>query len=439
MSKIDMFDTYRSMLKATRMEVTDEGFVRMEIDEGEYIPVTAKEGKLVVLPLPERLRDKKADEYEVFHLLRESIGSKDSDLLSRYRHWVINRLNLTIGTLGNVLLRTAASKAYLKAISPEQSAFLSFVDEADEEILKTWLALSDAASKPNQISQVFVSMYLKAAGTINGKSYNWVSVVNFPFFDELTHVVEDDRQYKDTPKVKRGQKPDGKVFDVPIRVKDRQVLLGLMKYLLPDLDISHHYNMGSNSQIAPALESLMRSFARIASHLNNLGDLFKGIDPSFDRQLADAQINLDWAEAFDDLDALWPQIRLVPRQNHASSEPITPPAPPQQAQPTAPWNQPAPAPTPYQQPPQPYQPAPQPMVSNGQSQVNDVLAALQGGRRGNVMPGYPQQQGYPQPGYPQLGYPQPMGYPQPGYPQVPPMYPQQAPQPYYPPQDRRRY
>jgi hypothetical protein len=442
MSTIDMFDTYKDLLATTGMEVTGEGFVRMEIEPGEYIPVTAKDQKVVALPFTERLRDKKVQEYEIFHLLKDG-GGKDSDLMSRYRHWLINRLNIVIGGLGGILLEIAANPTITKRLSPEQQAYLGMVADADAGSVEGFDKLADIASKANQIQQVFVSVYLQPAAVleINGtkQSFNRVARFNFPIFDELKNVIDADEDYKAAPKAKKPTKPDGKVFGAPVRVKDREIFVGLMKYMLPELDVPHHYDVGSNSRISPGLDAMMRGVLPLAAHLNAIMELFTGVEPGIDRTFKDMIIPLDWAEAFENLDVLWPQIRMVPTQSTGvinepepvdlrtqaqamPSPPGTPYGPP--VTPPPPWQ--APVSGPYGQPPQlygapqqPYGAPPPPSQrsnSNGTMDVSEMMRGL-GGRP-------PQQQQYPQQGYyPQApqGYPPAGGYPQQGgYMQQPP-------------------
>jgi hypothetical protein len=430
--QLDMFDVYRSMLRLARMETTSEGFVRMEIEPGEYIPVTAKDRKMVVLPLDERLRDPNVKDYEVFHLLRDN-GPKDSDLLARYRHWLINRFNLVIGGLGSVILKFIADKEITKRLSPHQKDFLDLIVDADagslerwkdiDETIKAWNNISEVAAKPNQIQQVFVSLYLSQATTLRGQSYHRVAVVNFPFYDELVRLDAEAQAYKAAPKTKKPPKPVDEVFGCEVKVKDRQPFIGLMRYLIPSLDIPHQYDVGSNSRIAPSVDAMMMAWLPIATHLNAISEKLMGVDPTADRILKEAILDLSWVEAFENLDALWPQIRSVPAQatgviNEPAPEAVDPrkrvqaqavPAAPAYPTTTPPWEpQPAPAPLPYQPAySAPYQQPPVPQQSGGPMSVNDLNRMLGGGRPATP---YPQQQPVYQSGYSQPAYPQNNGY-----------------------------
>ena len=404
----DLMSVYRSMAGAAAMEVTSDGYLRMSIGEGEYLPVVAKEGKSVVIPLPERLRDPNIDKLEVFHLLSENTGSKSnaSDLLSRYRHWLISRYNIVLGGLGEILLNIAADKALSKRLRPDQADYLQLVDGADKETVKVWNKISEAASKPNQVTRVFMSMYIRNAAVLDGKSYGRVTSVSFPFYDELKKLDDEVAAAKALPKSQK-KKVENEVFDIALRVKDRPVLMGLMHYLIPGLDVPHAYDVGSNSKIAPSIDSMMRAFYQLAKHVNEVIDVFMELDPGMDVQLKSMKIDTDWYDAFENLEALWPQIRMTPMQNQGVIDEPTNTAPtaaaPAQPVNTPPWG-PTPAPTmPGYMPPPPQMggyPAPLPTpparpTGRGASVTEMMHSAMRGGR---MQP----QQGYG-------GYPQPMG------------------------------
>jgi hypothetical protein len=425
MNEIKLMDVYTAMLQTTAMEVTSDGFVRMSIGDGEYLPVVGKEGKSVVLPLTERLLDPNNHNYEVFHLLAEnSKVSNSSDLLTRYRHWLINRENIVIGSLGTALLRIAADAALSKRLRPDQADFLKLVVGADETSAIAFGKIADAASKPNQLQRVFASMYIRNAGVLDNKSYGRIATVNFPFYDELKKIDDEAAEAKKAPKGQKKQKVENVVFDVEMRIKDRAVFMGLMHYLIPNLDVEHAYDVGSNSKIAPSIDALMRAFHPMAKHLNDIMEVFKGLDPAMDRALDNMYFNLDWFDAFINLDALWNQIRMVPQQNQGViNEPTetapTPagPAPAPLAPP--PWNT-APqavysAPTQaYPAPAQPQGMYPPPAVPAQRSSGSGVSVAAMMHRS---MAGQRQQPG---------GYPQgPMHQTQ-----YPGMYPQQPMQSY---------
>jgi hypothetical protein len=425
MESIQLLDVYRSMAAFTAMEVTDDGYFRMDIGEGEYLPVIAKDGKPVVLPLVERLRDARVNEHEVFHLLSETSAAKanSTDLMTRYRHWAINRINIVIGGLGTSLLRIAADKELCKRLKPDQAEFMQLVVEADTDAADAFDKISELAAKPNQLQRVFTTLYVRPAAVLDGKSYNRVASVNFPFFEELHKLEEELAEHKAAPKAKKGTKPESEVFGVKLRGKDRSAFLGLMQYLIPNLDTKHAYDLGSNSRIAPAMDAMMRAFLPMARHLNDVMEVFKGLDPRMDRSLEEMTFDLDWAEAFENLDVLWPQIRAIPAQSQGVIEepvPVAAVAAPQANRPQqhqaarapAPWEDPAPRQTGggYPSPQSTGYPAPQrgAPVSGGHGNTVSVSGMMhnsmaRGGGSRQVQGGY----GYPSSGPTQGGYPPP--------------------------------
>ena len=347
--KIDLIDTYENMLSLVGMECTKDGFVRMAIGEGEYLPVLGKDGKVVVLPIPDRLRDPKVVDYEVFHLLSDNSKTNDPDLLARYRHWMINRFNIVIGGMGDIILSIVADKDLIKKLRPDQNGIVEMVEQSDQRAIDDFSAISVLAATPNQVKQVFMSMYVKPAQVIDKKSYARIATINFPFYEQLIQLEEELAEVKKTPKGKPVAKVEREVFGVPIRIKDQETYKGLMHFLIPNLEIKHAYDLGTNSRIAPSLDAMMRAFLPLAAHLNNVGELLKKLDPRFDAAIDQMEFNLEWADAFQNLDGLWDQIRMLPQMNYGTMDQPDPTAatkvvPGTPVRPAPPWNTPMPAP-----------------------------------------------------------------------------------------------
>jgi len=339
--KIDLIDTYKNMLALVGMECTKDGFVRMEGPEG-YLPVLGKEGKVVVLPIPDRLRDPKVVDFEVFHLLSDNSKTNDPDLLARYRHWMINRFNIVVGGMGDIILKIVADKALVKKLRPDQNGIVEMIEQADVRAYEDFDAISQLAATPNQVKQVFMSMYVKSAQVIDKKSYARVATISFPFYEQLIELEADLAEVKKTPKGRPVAKVEREVFGVPIRIRDQETFKGLMHFLIPSIEIKHVYDLGTNSRIAPSLDAMMRAFLPLAAHLNNIGNLLKGLDPRFDSAIEEMEFNLDWADAFDNLDGLWDQIRMVPQMNYGTMDETEPSkateSKPRPVNPSPPWN-----------------------------------------------------------------------------------------------------
>lgn len=423
---------YKSLLRTAGLDVTSDYFVRMNIGNKEFVPVT-KGGRQMVLPVSEQLRHPEVGNRLVFHPLSDNSLTKDSEILTFYRHILINRLNVVYTALGSELLRIAASPAMHGSMSPDQQEFLRAVPDADQRSIDDYEAIGAAASKANQLQNAFVTIYLKKGVPLNGKAYQRIAAVNFPFYKELLDWEEEDKIRKEN-KTKKAKAGEHQIYDVGVRVKDRETLKGIMQYLIPNVATPHALDIGSNSQIAPGLDAMMRAFMPLAGHLNAIIELFEGLIPD----VADMAFDTEWVTAFDNLDVLWTQIRSIPEQSHHVAE--TPVAAAPQPKPPAPppwdggnqgaYQPPQPA---YAAPVQPNHP-PRPQQQPGQSGGTGGGVALRDLLRNQQQPGYfPQQQnagpgyppggGYSPYGQPQQGFPQGMGYPgQPQQPQYTPPY-----------------
>ncbi len=421
MDQINLIDgVYKSLLRTVGLEVTPDYFVRMNLGDKQYVPAT-KGGRQLVLPVTSQLRSPEIGNRLVFHPLRDNSLTKDSELLTFYRHLLINRVNVVIAALGYDLLRLAASPKMHKDMSPDQQAFLRLVPDADQRSIDDFEAIGAAASKTNQLQRAFVTIYLRKGIPLKGQAFQRIASINFPFYKELMDWEEDEKNRKAT-KAKKTTKGDHEIYDIGVRVKDRETFKGLMQYLIPNVQEDHFYDTGSNSQIAPGMDAMMRSFIPLAGHLNAIIELFTGLIPDVEEMTFDSE----WAEAFNNLDVLWTQIRDIPEQSMAVTETAPAPAPARAPAPVAaaalPWD------TPYQQAQPVYapqatataQPQQRPQSSSGGGVPFSELMRNQQSQQ----PAYPQGPG----GYPPGGGFSPYGQQQPGYPQGMGGYPNQGPQ-----------
>ena len=281
-----MLDFYESVLGAAGLVVTSDGCVSVQTSK-EPKPMTLK-GKRLVLPTKEHQSNPNPDVKIAFHPLVENVMRGESEVFERFRMALNSRLNVVIGSVVTMLLTLGTSPAEQHKLTPEQSEFLSKVKNADEKTLNALKKIMD--SLPAAAHQkLFVSMFLKRGGTVGDKRYSRVGVVHFPFYNDL-------------------KKGEAELHGVKLRVKDREALIGLLDYILPEQDIAGVYNRGSNSTIAPSLDALMQAFRAVAAPINDLLSRFEGVLPD------NLTIESGWSEQLDNLDELLPEIRSTPMQ-----------------------------------------------------------------------------------------------------------------------------
>lgn len=295
---------YKSILKTAGMSVTNDGCISMSL-VGVSTPVNIK-GKRLVLPTQEHLSNPDWTNRIAFHPLSENVLRGETEVLETFRRGINFNLNYYYGIISISLLRLAASNGEHSKLNPGQSEFLSHVKDADDKSIEALTKLIDAM--PDNKS--FISIYLKKGGTLNGKTVSRLGVVSFPLYEELLTNEEP--------------------FGVNIRVKDKKILLGLIEYMIPNVNVPEFYNRGSHCQIAPFLDALMKTVMGVASPINTLLTLFNNMIPDAEEML----IEDEWVPIFDNLGVMLSEIRSIPMQSNDTPAPV-------QTAPVVPVQQPA--------------------------------------------------------------------------------------------------
>lgn len=276
---------YRSILMFSGMKADDQGYVSNNLN-GKLEPAIVNSLRLV-LPTDHNLRNFNPSEKMVFHPLTENILRGESDVIGKLKKSINIKLNFTIGVIAQSLLNLIASPEQHGNLNSEQSEILTIVSNADEKSVTDFISQMVSGIR-NDPERLFVNIYLKRGGTVNGKRYSRAGIVTFPFYEKL----KNDEVTK-------------------IRVKDKEPFKQLFQFMFPNLDNVEEYNFGSESNVAPYLEALMMTSAQIASRLNDLCITYnKYID-----QAESLMFDSDWLEDFKDLPALAPEIRKIPVQH----------------------------------------------------------------------------------------------------------------------------
>ena len=321
-----LLDIYSSILKFSGFDVDNEGLVSSVI--GEKKEPAFIDGARIVLPTDTHLRNYVKGEKVIFHPLTENILRGESDVIQKLKTAINLKLNYTIGIIGQNLLNLLASPELHHRLNPEQLDIMKCITECDEKSRVNFVSYMLSGYKTKS-DRLYVNIYLKRGGNVNDKRFARVGIVSFPFYDELMK---------------------GKVDK--LRVKDVETFKQLFKFIFPDIDNVDHYNHGSNSSVAPFLDSLMRTASNIASRLNDVTQQYK----EFIDGAEEIEFDSEWMDTFDDLESLTSEIRRIPVQqgNEGSIGVETPkteiprPTPIQQQQQPVVYQ----APAPYQQPQQ---------------------------------------------------------------------------------------
>lgn len=335
------------------------------------------DGKQLVIPTSNILRNFRSEEMIVFHPMSEDIIKGETSIITKLRYAINVRLNISTAILIQSLLNLVDSPEYHNKLTPEQTELLYVIKDLDDKTVKAFTShmVKEVSEKEDRL---FVSIYLKRAGTLGKEKYARVGVATFPFY----HSLVTGEKYK-------------------FRSKDIEAFKAIQEFIFPDIANDQAYSYGSDSDVAPYFDALMISSYKIASRLNELISLYSDYIDKPDSITFD----LEWYDGIKGMDNYKAEIRSIPVSSGLQA-PSQEQAIPVVKQPTSyPVMQP-------QQPQQPMQPvAMQQMPMQQQAPVvKETARGIDFGSLKQAM-GMPQQMpnAFAQPMMP-VGYQQPRPY-----------------------------
>lgn len=278
-----ILNIYRSILSFAGMHVAEDGSIYFQLSETTpQKPVLIGKEPLV---FPERQQFDQPDQNRIyFHPFGENFLRGESEVVTTSREAIAIRLNYVTAVVAQYLIDLLSSPQQHKTMNEEQTELLKKISEADDKSSQHWGKLMTQLIK-SQGESAFVKLYLKRSGTYKGKDCARLGVVTFPFYqDMLADKYES------------------------LRVKDKVVFRKIMEFMFPGLDKPESYNHGTLTQVAPYLDALMMSSAKIAQRLNELLDVYGKFIPNAET----LRFDMDWSDHFQDLDQLRSDIRNMP-------------------------------------------------------------------------------------------------------------------------------
>lgn len=245
MSEVMMItDVYKHILESLGCKIEDS-LVSIKDSNEQWRPFTL-EGKRFAIPTRDILQMANWKELVAFHPLSESVTEGESVVLKRFRRLVINSLTENMATLLIEIIRIANDKERHSTLSPQLTGLLAEIPDVDEKTGQAFEAIMKAV---NLEDKKLINIYLKRKADIGGKSWRRGAIVTFPFMDD----VLDDSQKT--------------VLGVTVRKKDKAVMKALMNWILPGFE-QGAFSRGSDSDIAPYFDALIRSYLEVQRFLN---------------------------------------------------------------------------------------------------------------------------------------------------------------------------
>ena len=180
MSKI--IDFYKNVLEFIGLEADAHGYISTKLLESKN-PVTI-DGKHLVLPTQEHLRDPRPTEKVIFHPFSENVCRGESEVLDKLRFLIATKMNLMIANISTSLLKVLEDQNNHKLLTPGQQELLFRFKSIDEKTTSNFARIYTAMFTKG-VADGFLSLRTNRGGKINDKHYARSCTVTFPFLVEL--------------------------------------------------------------------------------------------------------------------------------------------------------------------------------------------------------------------------------------------------------------
>ena len=302
-SKLIQF--YRDVLDMAGLAVDNEDMVKTNLSE-EPMPAIIKvngDSKRLILPTDKRLKSTDWNSCIAFHPLNENpfLKQGESKVGEFIRRAIIYRVNIVAHCLMDNILELSIAPALHKKLNPAQLQLMTLTKDADQKTYDNYVKIAEKLGVTNTRDN-FASLYSKKQGVIDGVKYARVGVWSFPLYQALV-------------------KSTGDVFGVKVRKKDLETYKALMEFIIPNIANEAEYMVGSNNQMSPYTDSLLRSTAKVVLQLNRVTDLlFKGktFAPADQAEGLHQYLtfNTNWIDITNDISQLEKEVRMIPIQDN---------------------------------------------------------------------------------------------------------------------------
>ena len=253
----ELTSLYKGIIQSLGLTVNDKGGVYIYgLEEDEPYNV---DGKHLVVPYDNVLRNPDWEHQIAFHPLSENIARKDSVVLKTLQSLGNISIDADIGLIISELISYCADSDRHGKLNAKQTAFLSLYPNADETSLKNWMKIEAKIGKDHHYARLLTYRDRK----LNGESYSRVTYVTFPLYNELCKLID----------AKAG---DYTVYGVKLRKKDAEGIKALFEYIFKSVDNPDaEYSTGTRSLVAPSFHAFINSFYKVKKELEKVFKLLK--------------------------------------------------------------------------------------------------------------------------------------------------------------------
>ena len=254
----ELLELYTDVLATFGVEENQSGTLTLTLGDAE-IPLEI-DGLPLVMPTARVLDTSPWKSCVAFHPLCENTYRDESPVIEKLRSVSLVRLNGLFGILLKEIAELASAPEHHAKLTPAQKIVLTMLPEADEKfyaVVKQLGGLLNTSSEHR-----FISMYLRRNHSVERQVYYRAAVVTFPL---LMDLIETPTQ----------------VWGVKLRVKDAKMLRAFLTYALPRSDELDMYTVGSNSEVAPTFDALVKAHIGVVKELNKVVSTFPEIFEGF--------------------------------------------------------------------------------------------------------------------------------------------------------------
>jgi hypothetical protein len=252
---LSLSKVYEGILKSMQYDVDETGLVSILTPTGTKAEATVGGARLVV-PTQKRLRDGFTEDLQPYHPLCESLSRRGtSPVLQHMQRSVKQHLGFLVSFLADALVKMSLNTSIHKDLPPDMSDVLMKLTGVTDKTQAILDKLIPAAHKQNKL----ITVYLKGPGTFQGQKVNRIAVIRFPILDELDNDADKDM-----------------VLGVKIPAKQRKVISGLLRLIVPFGDSPEEYSAGTISRVAPFFTAFLQAYHKIATRMNQSINRFAG-------------------------------------------------------------------------------------------------------------------------------------------------------------------
>lgn len=308
---MDLIAHYNNLLEMGMLRQDGVGMIH-ERAAGKKITNLFVHSKPVVMPIYSQLASADISERLVFHPFAESAAKGESLIVSELRQRFCTNITNRMAAFFMRCIMLASSRAEHSKLNPVQGEMLDALRKIEE---KHGAAIGKLMQKilkhPDKKNISLIQIYLTRNGKVGGSEFARAGIVSFPLYTAVVAELD-----KTKERVIDGQ---------PFSEKELQYIKGLYEYVFPMLLTDPAaYNRGSNSDVAPYMDALMKTTAAVTVMLNEKINLFSEIFNTDTDKEEGAGLNPlpeDWMSAIDELGGLLPEIIKIPLQPGMDGQP----------------------------------------------------------------------------------------------------------------------